>query len=127
MKKQNKQNGITLIALVITIIILLILAGITISQLTGSGLFARANDAKIASKIGEIEEFATLKVYELYTENIKNMDAVNDATIRTALKAELQAKGYEVKDVNTTSDTVNGLKIQDSTSFHPLLPSQCHM
>ena len=115
MKKQNKQNGITLIALVITIIILLILAGITISQLTGSGLFARANDAKIASKIGEIEEFATLKVYELYTENIKNMDAVNDATIRTALKAELQAKGYEVKDVNTTSDTVNGLKIQDST------------
>ena len=44
MKKQNK--GITLVALVITIIILLILAGISISALTGSGLFQKAGDAK---------------------------------------------------------------------------------
>lgn len=35
----KKNKGITLIALVITIIILLILAGITISQLAENGLF----------------------------------------------------------------------------------------
>ena len=34
-KLQRKQNGITLIALVITIIVLLILAGISIAMLTG--------------------------------------------------------------------------------------------
>ena len=46
MKKQSK--GITLIALVITIIILLILAGISISALTNQGLF---KNAKIRSVI----------------------------------------------------------------------------
>ena len=43
------------------------------------------------------------------------MNAVNDATITTALKEELQDKGYEIKDVNTTSESVKGLRIQDST------------
>ena len=45
MLKNNK--GITLIALVITIIVLLILAGISIAMLTGNnGLLTKANDAK---------------------------------------------------------------------------------
>ena len=40
----KKNNGITLIALVITIIILLILAGVTIATLTGeNGLFRKGN------------------------------------------------------------------------------------
>ena len=42
--KENK--GISLMVLVITIIILLILAGITISQLKGSKLFENARQAK---------------------------------------------------------------------------------
>ena len=43
----KKQKGITLIALVITIIVLLILAGVTIVSLTGeNGLLARAVQAK---------------------------------------------------------------------------------
>ena len=40
----RKQNGITLIALVITIIVLLILAGVTIAMLTGqNGILTNAN------------------------------------------------------------------------------------
>lgn len=46
MKRLNNQKGITLVALVVTIIILLILAGITIAELTGSGLFEKAKLAK---------------------------------------------------------------------------------
>ena len=46
MKKTNKQKGITLVALVITIIILLILATISIQSLTNTGLFAKAQEAK---------------------------------------------------------------------------------
>ena len=118
MKVQIKnQKAITLIALIITIILLLILAGISISALTGTGIFERANKAKLETKMSEIEEFATMKIYELYTENVNNMDAVNDATITTALKSELQTKGYVIKDINTTegTETVTGLKIQDST------------
>ena len=42
MEKIRKNKGITLIALVITIVILLILAGIAIAALTGdNGLFSR--------------------------------------------------------------------------------------
>lgn len=42
----SKIRGITLISLVITIIILLILAGITIAQLSNSGLFNKTQEAK---------------------------------------------------------------------------------
>ena len=42
----KKNNGITLVALVITIVILLILAGISISTLTNTGIFQKAKDAK---------------------------------------------------------------------------------
>ena len=50
---KNKNKGITLVALVITIIILLILAGISISALTNTGIFQKAKDAKQASENAE--------------------------------------------------------------------------
>ena len=56
-KKSNKQKlitnkGITLIALVITIIVLLILAAVTIATLTGdNGILTQANNAKTKNKI----------------------------------------------------------------------------
>ena len=63
MKTQNKQNGITLVALVITIIILLILAGISISALTNQGLFAKAQQAKQESENAQREENEILTDY----------------------------------------------------------------
>ena len=44
--KKKRNNGITLVALVITIIILLILAGISIQAISNTGLFANAKRAK---------------------------------------------------------------------------------
>lgn len=53
----KKQTGITLIALVITIIVLLILAGISIATLTGqNGILTKANKAKVENKRAEYEE-----------------------------------------------------------------------
>ena len=47
MEKLNEKNGITLIALVITIIVLLILAGVSIAMLTGqNGILTQAQNAK---------------------------------------------------------------------------------
>lgn len=66
MKKQSK--GITLVALVITIIILLILAGITISQLTGNGLFENAKLAK--------QKYENAQEYE-QEQLDKYMDSIN--------------------------------------------------
>lgn len=56
MKKLKNQNGITLVALVITIIILIILAGIAIQAITNTGLFGRAQEAKIVSEIAREKE-----------------------------------------------------------------------
>ena len=58
MKKQLKQsNGITLIALVITIIVLLILAGVSITTLTGdSGIIIKAQKAKEETEKASIQE-----------------------------------------------------------------------
>ena len=47
LKNINKSNnGITLVALVVTIIILLILATISIQSLTNTGLFEKAKEAR---------------------------------------------------------------------------------
>lgn len=60
-----KNKGITLIALVITIIILLILAGIAISSLTGSGLFNKSKEAKKISDYTSAKEMIELKLMEV--------------------------------------------------------------
>ncbi|MEI3356289.1 MAG: hypothetical protein V8R81_04385 [Clostridia bacterium] len=50
MKKSMRENGITLIALVITIIVLLILASVSIAMLTGNnGILTQAKHAKQAT------------------------------------------------------------------------------
>lgn len=60
----KKQNGITLVALVITIIILLILAGISIAALSNTGIFGRAQEAKNESEKARVNELNTLNGYE---------------------------------------------------------------
>ncbi len=68
-KKAQKLNeqGITLIALVVTIILLLILAGVTISQIAGSnGLFQRARQAVEKYKNAAEEEQIQIGMLEQY-------------------------------------------------------------
>ena len=64
MKNVRKNKGITLVALVITIIILLILAGISIASLTESGLFEKAKDAKEKQDNAQELENSILADYE---------------------------------------------------------------
>ena len=61
-KSKNMRNkGITLIALVITIIVLLILAGVSIATLTGeNGILTRAQDSKTQTGIAEEKEAINL-------------------------------------------------------------------
>ena len=77
MKQKTKklEKGITLIALVITIIVLLILAGISVAMLTGdNGILNKSTTAKVKTENGTVEEQAKLLLseYQLYkkTENI---------------------------------------------------------
>ena len=69
-EKQLKSNkGITLIALVITIIVLLILAGVSIAMLTGqNGILTQAQNASKQTEIGEEKEQIALAYNGAVTE-----------------------------------------------------------
>ena len=65
--KEKSQNGITLIALVVTIVVLLILAGTSIVMLTGDdGIITNAQNSKISTELSEYKE-----QLELYISNKK--------------------------------------------------------
>ena len=56
-RSEKMPKGITLIALVITIIVLLILAGVSIATLTGeNGILTKANEAKDKTQIADVKE-----------------------------------------------------------------------
>ena len=56
-KTLRRNKGITLIALVVTIIVLLILAGISIAMLTGqNGILKRAAEAKEKTRVAQEDE-----------------------------------------------------------------------
>ena len=65
MNKRVKENGITLIALVVTIVVLLILAGVSISMLTGNnGIITQAQNAKNKTEEAEEKEKIQLAVLD---------------------------------------------------------------
>lgn len=62
----KRETGITLIALVITIVILLILAGITINAITGQdGLFTKAKTASSETEKSQATETMNLKITDI--------------------------------------------------------------
>ena len=63
-QNKRKNNGITLVALVVTIIILLILAGITVSSLTNTGIFEKAKEARDKTAAAAENQAKILNEYE---------------------------------------------------------------
>lgn len=110
------QKGITLVALVITIIVLLILAGVSIAMLTGdNGLLTKSQDSVAETKIAEDREAAALDLNAAYT---AYMDAKYVATTPTTLTFEAwlkankddymkDTKHYAYSDTDNTVTTVN--------------------
>jgi len=65
MKRQiTNEVGITLVALTVTIIILLIISGVSITALTQTNLFTNARKAKSTAENVQIDENTTLTKYE---------------------------------------------------------------
>ena len=126
MKKIMKnQKGITLVALVITIVILLILAGISISTLTNTGIFEKAKDAKEKSEAEEKQQSETLDNYEKELNKYTSIELTADRTgavLSETDNIELHDKngtkiivpaGFKV--VNTDDLTVEkGIVVEDS-------------
>ena len=74
----RKNKGITLIALVITIIVLLILAGVSIAMLTGqNGILTQAQKAKSETENAAKNEAAILDEYNKYLNSTKLLEPRN--------------------------------------------------
>ena len=103
-KKDIKTNrGITLIALVITIIVLLILAGITVVTLTGdNGILTKVGDARNRNTDAEIEEEIRVAWNKVYMDSY--LDSTTDKA--NALKTELEKNGYTVEDVSANGNKI---------------------
>ena len=82
---ENKVRGITLISLVITIIVLLILAGITIAQLTGN-LINNANTSKDKSEYATSKEKIGINLYEIMVYCAKDSKEFNITEVAKQLK-----------------------------------------
>ena len=100
MEKIINNKGITLVALVITIIILLILAGISIQAITNTGLFANAKKAKEKSMEGQLKEEISLAIQSIQTEEIYKGNSV---TLETLAGGQLEK---ELKDI--TAELADG-------------------
>jgi len=70
----NKEKGITLIALIITIIVMLILVGVTVNIALNGGLFTKADDAKESTQLAMDKEELQMEIVTAYDEDNKGVD-----------------------------------------------------
>lgn len=114
LKPKNSTSGITLIALVITIIVLLILAGVTIAMLSGeNGILSRATETRAYNDYFSADEQVKLAYMAVKTEIMANKasngtyDATQEANakaLENIVKSELvkSGSGFEVAKPNNT-------------------------
>ena len=106
----NKNRGITLISLIITIIILLILAGISILQIGQNSLLSRTQEAKEKEKIASLQEQLELAKME----EIADRDG-NRITIDEYIHAIEGKENLNITDVN--EDDEKQIVIDDNYVF----------
>ena len=111
-QRLTSNSAITLVALVITIIVLLILAGVTLSMVMGeNGIFGKANNASEQTKIANAKEIIKTAVLEneVY-KNTGDANAKSDTGLLDPVKEKLQQEGYTINDDNTITigkETIN--------------------
>ena len=105
----KNQNGITLIALIITIIVMLILVGVTINVALNGGLFNKAEEATTKTKIAQMQEALTIKKAEVLAEHKGKRPAdygitIDSLNIPEELKTEYGSKLIIDKEGNLYYD-----------------------
>lgn len=109
-KKLKSKLGITLIALVITIIILLILAGVTISSIVNGGLIGRAKEAEFKTRMAEYRDDTNEYVSWQVMESMNtNTDKINSGEVlKDAIDKEIVT---DIKKEEVTTNIEDILKI----------------
>ena len=108
----NKKSGITMVALVVTIVVLLILASISIQGITRTGIFRAAEDTKLEHKRASIATTLQTKLKINQTEQIRGTDEeVVRATyedVKNDLEEIKKAGGKDIEVSEVTSEEKDG-------------------
>ena len=103
-KVPTSNSAITLVALIITIIVLLILAGVTLSMVMGeSGIFSKANNASVQTKISNAKEIIRMQVLENeLNKKTKDANAKSDEDLQVDVETKLTEEGYKIENGKIT-------------------------
>ena len=125
MEKVLKQkNGITLIALVITIIVLLILAGISISMLSGdNGILQKATDAKTNTEKANEKEQIQIEVLGSYNESGELKIATVNANIKNNISGVTTDDATDFPLTVTYTTSGNKYKVDGNGMVDAKVPS----
>ena len=108
-KERKNEKGITLIALIITIIVLLILAGVSISLVVGeNGILSRATDASKKTNEAKAEEERQMSIAEAAM-NFENTEYEDKNGEKVTIPA-----GFAVSQVEGENTVEDGLVIIDT-------------
>ena len=108
--KELKNGGITLIALVITIIVLLILAGVSIAMLTGeNGVLTKASRAKTQTEHAEVVEAMKLAYneYQIMVREKRTSSVEEQEGVKIASTQKVVIKGNEENKLAEPETTAN--------------------
>ena len=102
----KNKKGITLVALVVTIVVLLILAGVSLNLLIGNnGVFTRAKQAKISNDLSSYKEQLAMFIAEKKVESPEFYESS-----LTAGKNNLYYNTKTSEDEKTIKDIINDVK-----------------
>ncbi len=133
MEKLQHNKGITLIALIVTIVVLLILAGVSIAVITGDdGVIKSANQAKTEQRGGTVEDrVAVWKAgkatseythRETKTEDEMLNDLINDKLL---FEDEIDRENKKItigsKEIDYSTGNGNGLKLEPDNGKEELI------
>ena len=101
----KEKRGITLVALVVTIVVLLILAGVSLNLVLGNeGILTRSKESKTKTEIAEVKEKAQLDITEIQT---LNGGKITYSELKTTLEkygtVEYESDGKTIKGIKTTA------------------------
>ena len=100
-KRLTQNSAITLVALVITIIVLLILAGVTLNMVVGeSGIFGKANQAKEKTQKSTAEEIIKLAALENEANKASGDNYLSKDELKKEITNRLMEQGYKVENNN---------------------------
>ena len=96
----SKERGITLIALVVTIVVLLILAGVSLNLILGNnGIITKAKESRTENRMAQIDEQVKLAIGDAYTDGI---GSITDSGLKSALNNRIGEGTYDITGDETT-------------------------